>query len=106
MTKYKIRKLKTVDVFRASKILKKLEVKMSVKDGMSSTELGAMLIQQILENAHMAETEINAFMGDLIGITPEEFSELPIEETLSIFASFKEMEGISGFLQSVQKLTM
>lgn len=100
---YTVRKLKTKDIFKMSKILKKLNLKFDVKSGISQEQLGAEMITQLLGNLSNAEEEVNEFIGELVGVTGEEFSELEIEDTLDIINQFKNMEGISGFLKLANK---
>lgn len=99
---YKMRTLKTSDIFKMSKILKKLEVKtndIKLEEGMTTEQVGVTIILKAVENLHMAEDEVNDFISGLVGITAEEFGELPIEDTLSIISQFKEQKGIASFLQ-------
>lgn len=103
MTNFTMRPLKTMDVFRMSKILKKMELKLDIKDGMTQEQVGAQMIQQIAENLHQAEQEVNAFLSNLIGIKVEEFEELPIEDTIAILASFKDQKGVMSFLGQAGK---
>lgn len=94
-----MRALKTSDIFKLSKILKKMNLKFDVNKDTTQSEMGLQFIQSILENAHMAEDEVNAFLGELVGITADEFSELEIEETLKVMALFKKQKGIANFLK-------
>lgn len=105
---YTMRPLKTPDIFKMSKILKAMKLRASdinIKEGMTQTEAGIAIILAGLENLHLAEKEISEFMGSLVGLSEEEFNELPIEETLKIIAMFKEQKGIINFLESAGKLT-
>ena len=98
-----MRPLKTMDVFKMSKILKKMNLKFSFEQGMSQQAIGVAFVQQIVENIHSAEEEVNAFLGDLVGIEAEEFSELPIEDAINIITLFKEQKGIADFLKIAGK---
>lgn len=106
MTNYTMRPLKTLDVFKMSKILKKLDVKTSeIKFGDDATQVqvGIALIQKAIENLHLAEVEVNEFISGLVGLTAEEFSELPIEDTFEILTLFREQKGIANFLKLAGK---
>lgn len=98
-----MRELKTSDIFKMSKILKKMGLKIDIDDKTTQTQVGALFIQRVLENIHQAEKEVNEFMADLKGMTPEEFSELPIEKTMEIFKEFKEQPGLANFLKLAGK---
>lgn len=100
---YKMRPLKTMDVFKMSKILKKIDIELDIKDGMTQEQVGAQVIVQIAGGLHQAEEEVSGFLADLVGINPETFGELPIEDTLEIFALFKEQKGIMNFLKLAGK---
>ena len=98
-----MRELKTKDVFKMSKILKKISLKLETNEK-TQEQMGAELIIMIGENLHLAEKEVNDFMGDLVGITGEEFAELRIEETLEYVKQFKSMPGITNFFKLAGQL--
>lgn len=103
---YTMRPLKTMDIFKMSKILKKLDVKtneIKTDEGMTQTQVGITVILKALENLHLAETEVNEFLSGLVGLTADEFNELPIEDTFEILTLFKEQKGIVNFLQLAGK---
>lgn len=100
---YTMRPLKTMDVFKMSKILKKMDIELDIKDGMTQEQVGAQVIVQIAGGLHQAEDEVSGFLADLVGINPKTFGELPIEDTLEIFALFKEQKGIMNFLKLAGK---
>lgn len=97
-----MRELKTMDVFKMSKILKKINLEINA-DGKTQEQMGAEVILQIGENLHLVEKEVNEFIADLIGITAKEFSNLPIAKTLEYFEEFKNLEGIDGFFKLAGK---
>ena len=92
-----LRQLKTKDIYRMSKILKKINIKIDAKDK-TQQELGAELIKSVLENLHLAEEEVNEFLSDMAGMEVEEFEELEIDKTLEIIKEFKNLKGINDFL--------
>ena len=110
MTEKKIefkRGLKTKDIFRASKILRKIELDMTKLDatGLSEAQAGMSLIKAVFENLDKAENEVNEFISDLVGMTPEEFSELDLEDSIEIIKEFKNLKGLDIFFKQVAKQT-
>jgi ABC-type uncharacterized transport system ATPase subunit len=100
---YKMRPLKTMDIYKMSKILKKINVKLDVNEKITQKQMGVQMIQKVVENLHLAENEVNAFLAELVGIDAKEFAELPIEDTLTIIGLFKEQKGLASFLSAAGK---
>ena len=111
-----LRELKTKDIFKMSKILKKMNLKINANDEKIKDEngeeiiviktqkqVGAEIILKIFENLYLAEIEVNSFFADMCGITPKEFSELSIEKTFEIFKEFKSIAGLSSFLKQASQ---
>lgn len=98
-----MRELKTADVFKMSKILKKMDIKIDV-EGKTQAQVGGELILKIGENLHLAEQEVNEFMGSLIDIPAKEFAELPLTKTFEYFEEFKNMPGIGNFFKFAGRL--
>ncbi|MBS4191189.1 hypothetical protein KHA94_13450 [Bacillus sp. FJAT-49705] len=103
MQKFKMRPLKTSDIFKMSKILKKMNLKIEIGKEISQIQLGIEFVQRILENVHLAEEEVSAFLAELVGLEAKEFKELEIEDTLEIFKLFKEQKGLANFLKLAGK---
>lgn len=101
--KYEIRSLKTSDVFKMSKILKKMSIKIAVEKGMTQEQVGFEIMNQVVSNLHLAEKEVSDFLGDLVGISGNEFSELSIDETFEIISQFKDLDGVANFLKLANK---
>lgn len=99
MTEYKMRPLKTLDIYAMSKILKKLNVKLDVNEKTTQQQLGVQMFQRVAENLHLADEEVNAFLGEMVGIKAKEFNDLPIEDTFKIISLFKEQKGLASFLK-------
>jgi len=99
-----LRKLKTSDVFKMSKILKKMGIKKEIdlKDK-TQVETGVELIITIFENLYRAEDEVNIFLADLLRVTKEEFEEFEIDKIMDIIEEFKEIIGITSFLRSANQ---
>lgn len=100
---YTMREFKTADIYKMSKILKKLNIKVDVNEKTTQQQLGVQMVQKIAENLHLAENEVNGFLAELVGIDASAFSELPIEDTFEIIGLFKEQKGLSNFLQLAGK---
>lgn len=103
-----MRKLKLSDAGKASKILKKLELRVDGKGEFSSAEaMGASLFLIAMENYNQAENEIAEFMSDLIGgdMTKQKFLELDLEDALPYFEELKQDTGLKGFFKLLGKLT-
>ncbi|KNY24847.1 hypothetical protein [Pseudobacteroides cellulosolvens] len=98
-----IRQLKTNDLFKMSKILKKMGLKLDTK-GKSQEQLGAELVMSAIENIHLAQDEVNEFLGDLVGMTGPEFGELPIDNSFEIIQKFKSIPGIANFFKKAGQL--
>jgi hypothetical protein len=107
---FKFRKLITNDLFAVSRILKKMDlpIKLSDVENKSQDELGAELISSLLkgliENICMAQDEVNAFIGELIGLSGEEFGQLGIDDTFEIIKAFKNIPSIGSFLLKAGQL--
>lgn len=98
-----MRELKTMDIFKMSKILKKMDIQLNA-EGKTAEKLGGELILQLGENLHLVENEVNEFMANLIGCTSKEFSELPIAKAFEYFEEFKKLPGIADFFKSAGRL--
>jgi len=110
-----MRPLKTTDVYKMSRILKKINIRVDTEttklvNGKEKTtaktqnQLGAEMILAIGENLHQAENEVNDFLAELIGITKEEFSNLPITETFKYIEEFKQNEDVKSFFKLAGQL--
>lgn len=121
-----MRQLQTNDIFSMSRILKKLDLKFEFKDKAEGGQAGSDcpeneeqdsnsiktdeelvldLIKKVAENAYMAQAEINNFLGELSGMTGEEFGKLPIKESLAVIKEFKQLDGINDFFKSAGQQT-
>jgi len=98
-----MRQLTTNDVFKMSRILKKININLDSNG--TDEEVGIKLLMQIAENAYLAQNEINEFLGSLNGMTGEEFGNLPIKESLAVMNEFKKLDGIVDFFSLVGQST-
>ena len=106
----KLRKLNGNDIFKMSKILKKIEfnpdlsnIKEQDTESMQIS-VGINMLKNILENLYLAQDEVNDFLGGLIGCTGEEFGEKDLDEVGEVLVEFKEMVKDSSFFTHVLKL--
>jgi len=98
-----MRQLTTNDVFKMSRILKKININLESKG--TDEEIGLKLLMQVAENAYLAQNEINEFLGSLTGITGEELGNLPIKESMAIMNEFKQLDGVADFFSLVGQST-
>jgi len=98
MEERKLRELVTGDIFKMSRILQILNLSMDFK-GKEQEQVGGELMMAIAANLHKAENEIAEFIGDLAGITAQEFKELPIDESMKLLAGFKDLKGVRDFFR-------
>lgn len=92
------------DVYKMSKILKKMGLKPQINDGESVEQVGLGILLLVFENLHMAQDEVNDFMGSLVGITGDEFGKLPFDEGSKHLEEFKNKPGIVNFFKSARRL--
>lgn len=97
--KYTMRRLKTGDIYKMSKILKKMNIKFDVDAKTTQEQMGIQMIQKIVENLYLAEKEVNGFLAELVDIKAEDFNELPLGDIVEIFSLFKGQDDISAFLK-------
>lgn len=106
----KLRKLNGNDIFKMSRILKKIDFKIDMAGiDSESTEnmqinLGINMVKNMLENLHLAQDEVNEFLGSLVGCTGEEFGNMDLDEVADIITEFKDMVKNSNFFTAVFKL--
>ena len=98
-----LRELKTKDIFKMSKILKKMNLKINADEGKSQKQVGAELILSVFENLHLAENDVNEFLSGMANLTVSEFEELPFEKTLEVIKEFKSIAGLSSFLKQANQ---
>lgn len=106
----KLRKLNGNDIFKMSRILKKIEFNPDLSNikGQDTEAMqisvGMNMFKNILENLHLAQDEVNDFLGGLCGCTGEEFGEKDLDEIGEIILEFKNMIKGSSFFSTVLKL--
>lgn len=106
----KLRKLNGNDIFKMSKILKKIDFNPDLSDikgkdtEAKQISVGMNMLKNILENLYLAQNEVNEFLGGLCGCSGEEFGEKDLDEVGEIIVEFKEMVKGSSFFTHVLKL--
>lgn len=98
-----MRSLITKDIFKMSKIMKKMGLKIDAGEGKTQQQVGAELILSVFENLHLAENEVNEFLSDMVEMKVEDFEELPVEKTLEIIKEFKNISGLSNFFKQANQ---
>lgn len=101
---YKLKGLKTGDIFKMSVILEKLNLKMDFK-GKDQDQIGGELILAIGANIYKAEDEISELIGRLAGISKEEFLDLPLDELVNLLKQLTNIKGIKDFFNSAGQST-
>lgn len=103
-----MRQLTTNDVFKMSRILKRLNLNASeikIPDGDDSDQQVMIFVTlKILENLHFAQNEVNDFIGDLCGMSGEEFGNLPITESIQKIKEFRNLDGLESFFEHAGQL--
>lgn len=104
-----LRKLNGNDIFKMSKILKKINIDVNSLNLQGDTEqvqmkVGIHLVKVALENLHLAQDEVNDFLGSLVGCTGEEFGAKDLDEYTEVIIQFKDMVKGSNFFTLVGKL--
>lgn len=99
-----MRELKTRDLGKASKILKKMGIKLS---GQTQEEVGANFIVNLMESYHLAEEDISELMADLIGdgMTKEKFMDLELDEVMKYFDQLKGLKSVLPFFNMLRRAT-
>ena len=103
----KIRALKTRDIFPLSRILAKLDLgRLSryAKDGDGEVAVVA-LVAVVAERLADLEGDLFPFLGDLAGITAEEFAELPFESLVDVIKQLAQRPEVAGFFASTKQDT-
>jgi hypothetical protein len=105
-----MRKLKFQDVGKASKIIKKLNLRVD-KEMAANTDaetMGASLMLKLAENFSNVAEEVAEFMTGLLedeGMTKDEYLNRDLSDVIEDFQRLKEDEGFAAFFTTVEKLT-
>lgn len=91
------------DVYKMSKILGKIDVKLD-PTAESVAQLGIGAILEVGGSLHLAQKEVDSFLGSMVGITGEEFNQLPFTKVMEYVEAFKKLDGVDAFFKSARKL--
>jgi len=97
-----VRKLIAKDIAPFTKIIKKMELKSSIKSMFNSTEqeqgeMVSELIWGIIENYYKAEKDFFAFLANLEDKKPEDISNLPISDFINLITELFSKENLPFF---------
>jgi hypothetical protein len=107
---YIVRNLQVKDIPSVSRILKKMELtqidlKGLFSDGEDSQQiLGVRLMMFVFSHIGDAESELYKLLGDLIGMTPKQVSELEMDDFANVIDEIKKQDGLTGFFRLVSKV--
>lgn len=105
-----MRKLKFQDVGKASKIIKKLNLRVDkeMSQAVDTETMGASLMLKLAENFSNVAEEVAEFMSGLLedeGMTKEEYLNRDLSDVIEDLQRLKEDEGFAAFFSTVEKLT-
>lgn len=105
-----MRKLKFQDVGKASKIIRKLNLRVDKEMSVNADAetMGASLMLKLAENFSVVTEEIAEFMSGLLedeGITKEDYMNRDLSDVIEDFQRLKEDDGFAAFFSTVEKLT-
>lgn len=97
------------DLYEFLKILEDVKFDYKPDPEKSTEQVGMEAIKHLLANFHTARAKVNAFLGNLCGLSGEEFGKLPIKESgkvlKSLIEALKEADffGLSGLLERLKR---
>lgn len=105
-----MRKLKFQDVGKASKIIRKLNLRVDKEMSVNADAetMGASLMLKLAENFSVVTEEVAEFMSGLLedeGITKEDYMNRDLSDVIEDFQRLKEDDGFAAFFSTVEKLT-
>lgn len=113
-----IRKLITADLFRMSRIIRKMDIKKDIEglardtSGLNDTakkkaeqQLKIDFAMLFVENIGNAEQECYQFLADLSGKKPEEIEKQPPEDTMNMLDELFKQQGFGSFFSTAVKST-
>lgn len=103
-----MRNLNNKDLFRIMRIIRKANIKdelinMDFSGSLDDTQLGAMMILQVIESAPEAENEIFELLADIAGVSVEEIENDEFELLPKIIDHLKGQKNLVNFLQQAFK---
>lgn len=98
-----VRRLQTSDLFKVATMLSKITAGASkdVLEGMTATQTGALFISNAFR---FAETDVKAWLAELVDMSVEEFDKLPFDAPIEIVEALADQEDLASFFQRVKGL--
>lgn len=103
-----MRNLKFKDLGKASKIVKKLNLRVDKDTNINDIDsVGASLFLKLVENYNMVQDDLADFMSNLLedeNISKEDFLNLDLNDVYTYLEMLKEDEGFSNFLSALSNI--
>lgn len=103
-----MRNLKFKDLGKASKIVKKLNLRVDKDTNINDIDsVGASLFLKLVENYNMVQDDLADFMSNLLedeNISKEDFLNLDLNDVYTHLEKLKEDEGFSNFLSALSNI--
>ena len=103
-----MRNLKFKDLGKASKIVKKLNLRVDNDTNINDIDsVGASLFLKLVENYNMVQDDLADFMSNLLedeNISKEDFLNLDLNNVYTYLEKLKEDEGFSNFLSALSNI--
>ncbi|EEB35750.1 hypothetical protein ANHYDRO_01416 [Anaerococcus hydrogenalis DSM 7454] len=103
-----MRNLKFKDLGKASKIVKKLNLRVDKDTNINDIDsVGASLFLKLVENYNMVQDDLADFMSNLLedeNISKEDFLNLDLNNVYTYLEKLKEDEGFSNFLSALSNI--
>lgn len=103
-----MRNLKFKDLGKASKIVKKLNLRVDKDTNINDIDsVGASLFLKLVENYNMVQDDLADFMSNLLedeNISKEDFLNLDLNNVCTYLEKLKEDEGFSNFLSALSNI--
>lgn len=103
-----MRNLKFKDLGKASKIVKKLNLRVDKDTNINDIDsVGASLFLKLVENYNVVQDDVADFMSNLLedeNISKEDFLNLDLNDVYTYLEKLKEDEGFSNFLSALSNI--
>lgn len=104
---YEVRRLNAKDLFKMTKILSVIsgDLRETLKDvdmkKVDNQVLGIIIVEAAMKHA---EGQMKELLADLVGMTAEEFEQLPFDAPLEILTILAKQEDLKDFLEKAKGL--
>lgn len=82
--KIEVREIVFDDLYEFLKILEDIKFEYKPDPNKTTEQIGIEAIKYLIANLHTAKEKINAFFGNLCGLSGEEFGKLPAKESAKV----------------------